>query len=171
MSTATHSFAGFTYPRPFPFLPAGKPAARLASRRRTDKPFRGITGGYYLTGAQRDRGAALHSFYLEDMGMPAPRYALAHEVPDARVRHSGWYLDDHCDETVCGVVFYLSGGRMVAGWTLGVGMASAIDATTVYDCPREAAAAADDMAQRYAEAERDYRASEDAASEESAMME
>lgn len=171
MQPKTHTFAGFSYPRPLAVMPHDTLSARLNSRRKVNasRVAAGLepratatTGGYYLTGAVVDRSRSGHSFYLDDAGMPAKRFALAHEVAAARVKHSGWYLDDCQDETVCGLVLYLSGGRMLAGWTYGAGMASAVDTREVYTDACEAAHAADEMARQVAEDERERRTTDGA---------
>src|SRR5690606_19227724 len=79
---------------------------------------------------------------------------------DTSIRHNGWFTDDQQDETIRGLVVRLPHGRMLAGWSMGEHMASEIDSTRVYDDEREAARAADALAERVAEREREYRASD-----------
>ncbi len=76
----------------------------------------------------------------------------------SRIGHGGWYTDDdgHSGETVRGMVLSLSHARFVAAavWT-GCDVVD-IDRSTIYDCEDEAARAADGLAERAAEQERDY---------------
>lgn len=110
-----------------------------------------------------DKYTNTHTYgrFHEDPEVPFLRVGLAHEI--VRLRHTGWYVDQHQDETTKGIVFRLVGKR---GW---------IAATTdpwncdkdghgpvivevrpngqpyIYDSPEEAARNADKFAERYSE--------------------
>lgn len=71
-----------------------------------------------------------------------------------RLRHTGWYADAIQDEVFHGVVGRLSHYRWIAG-VVRYGE-SVWDTTRIFDTQREAARAADDMAQRDAEEAREY---------------
>lgn len=74
------------------------------------------------------------------------------------VKHHGWYLDDDFQqETVCGLVVRLPHGVCVPGitdpWN---DDAASVDFSSQTDNPRDCAGWADSMAERYADAEREY---------------
>ena len=147
-------FAGFTWPACVWTLPEGKPAARLTDRRR---PI--VCGPYYHAPRPEDAGSGA-GFYLDSDGAPGLRWTWCDETEGARIEHTGWYCDDDGFQTIRGIVLRLPRGRgFLAGWSMGAGMASTIDAT-IYDSARDAAYAADSMAERAAERERDYQAAE-----------
>lgn len=89
------------------------------------------------------------------------RVGYCDEVSSA-IRHRGWYLDDYCYETVRGSVYQLPSKnrerRFIAAyddpWNKEPVCA---DLETIYDCEIAAARAADSIAERMAERERDYR--------------
>lgn len=146
-------FAGFSWPRYVATLPAGSLAKRL-ERSRTR-----IIGPYYhaprpVTGQHPGLG-----FYHESDGAPGLRWTWCDEAEGVRIRHTGWFTDEHGDGgTIRGVVFRLPGGRgFLAGWSMGEGMASELDGD-IYDDEAGAAYAADSMAECAAEREREYRA-------------
>lgn len=78
----------------------------------------------------------------------------------AGLRHTGWYTDDFCQETLRGGVWRLPHGRLVAGYHDPSNPDCArIDFSSVYEgdnAERDAAYAADRMAERDAEIERAY---------------
>ena len=122
---------------------------------------------YYRTLATEPapRGDTLrHAGYLDSDFSLAPRgrWRWADEVAPSAIRHRGYYtVEGACsgDDTIRGLVVYLPHGRVIAGWSMGVGMATCVDTSTVYDCERDAALAADRLAEIAAEKEREYRAS------------
>lgn len=139
------SFAGFNFPRYIPEF----------SKSRFDKrTFRCV---YYhapepLTGGiHPGRG-----FYLDDHGSPS-RWVWCDEV--IRIEHTGWYCDEQQDDKIRGLVVRLTHGRYLIGWSMGEGMASEIDGY-IYTDARSAALAADSMAERAAEREREYQDAE-----------
>ena len=73
---------------------------------------------------------------------------------------TGYYTDEFgYGETMKPCLARLPHGWMLAGWTLGEGMATSFDASGLYADEREAWIAAHHMAERDAERERDYQAS------------
>lgn len=146
------SWAGFTFPRYVARLPQGPMAKRLAAARQR------VCGEYFHApkpithGSHPGRG-----FYLEGDNAAGLRYQWAFEV--IRLRHTGWYYNDFGD-FIRGFVAALPHGRgWLAGWSMGVGMASELDGY-IYSTPEEAAYAADRLAEQAAEAQRDYEAEE-----------
>lgn len=151
LPAAEFTFAGFAWPRFVANLPAGKLAARL------EKAKNRCTGAYYhapkpVAGAHPGKG-----FYLGDHGAPGLRWAWCDEVEGVRIDHTGWFTDDYgTGEKIRGVVFRLPHGRgFLAGWSMGEGMASAVDGY-VWEDEQAAARAADDMAESAAEDQREY---------------
>lgn len=153
------AFAGFTWPRYVATLESG-PRARRIERRRN--PF---AGPYYhaprpITRQHRQAG---RGFYLDDHGAPGLRWCWCDEVPadwicdvDPKIDHEGWFCDDFGGEKIRGVVFKLPRNRgFLAGWSMGEGMASEVDAT-VYCVASDAAYAADSMAEEAAERQREF---------------
>lgn len=151
------SFAGFNFPRYLAHMPKGSLKTRAASRKN------GATGGYYHAPTPNNREGI--GFYLESSdGCPfGLRWQWADDVEGARIRHTGWYADECGFETIRGIVFRLPHGRgFLAGWSMGEGMASTVD-FYVFDSERDAAYAADSMAERAAESERQYQEQQEAA--------
>ena len=78
------------------------------------------------------------------------------------LRHTGWYCDDFQDQTIFGIVARLPRGRgFLAGWSMGDGMATSVEAS-IYADETSAARAADSSAEYVAEQERDYQAEQEA---------
>lgn len=102
------------------------------------------------------------------------RVQAAHDVEDANIRHSGWFTDDDgSGETMYGIVARLPKGRgFLRGYTMGPQMISGLDRSYIYGPEelRDAAHAADHMAKRAAEDERDYQ-NEERAADEAAQQE
>lgn len=150
------TFAGFTFPKHVWTLPRGNMAKRLAAR----KPV--VCGDYYH--APKPNCNAGIGFYLASDGAPALRWQWADDV--VRLQHQGWFCDEYQDSIIRGVVFRLPHGRgFLAGWSMGEGMASELD-LFVYGDEESAAYAADSMAERVAEAEREYQAAQAEESED-----
>lgn len=149
MSQAPFVFAGFLFPRPVAMLPKGSFARRITDmRRRLIGPY--TTAPKPITGGPHP-GA---SFYFDSDFAPGLRAQYADEL--VNLEHQGWYCDAYQDETMRGIVYRLPQSRgFLAGWSLGEGMASSISGR-IYDDVKTAAYAADSMAERAAEEERDY---------------
>ena len=118
-------------------------------------------GPYYTAPTPNASG---RGFYLDDAGAPGLRWEYADEV--ARLNHQGWFTDNEgWGDTIRGIVLRLPKGRgFLAGWTLGAGMASSVG-YEVYRDATEAAYAADSIAERAAEDEREYQRALDAEEE------
>jgi len=147
--TPQFTFAGFTFPRYLGILP---PSSRQARQDRYK-----CTGGYYTAPTPQNAGQSMF-FYLDSDGSPN-RWTYADEIDGARIDHTGWYTNEYGD-IIRGIVVRLSHGRMLAGWTMGEGMASECDGTTIYTDAIEAARDADTMAEQTAEREREYQEQE-----------
>jgi len=139
------TFAGFSFPRYIPEL------TRSKYDKRTSRSI------YYhapkpLTGQPHPSTG----FYLDNHGS-FNRWQWADEVNGARVNHTGWYSDEYGDaEKIRGLVVCLPHGKFLAGWSMGEGMASAVEGDLYIDII-EAAYAADSIAEDVAEREREYR--------------
>lgn len=153
------TFAGFTFPRYLGALPAGSLRQRFANRAR-----RGIAGDYYHAPSPNNRD--VRGFYLQGCRAYGLRFEFCDEVQGARIRHDGWFCDDDCGDVIRGIVLRLPRGRgFLSGWTMGQGMASAVDYSPIHDNAIDAAYAADESARIVAENEREYRAKCDEESE------
>jgi len=80
-------------------------------------------------------------------------------VDGVRIDHTGWFCDEYGDGgKIRGIVVALPHGRFLAGWSMGEGMSSTVDASPIFSSAIDAAHAADSMAERAAEDEREYQA-------------
>jgi hypothetical protein len=146
---ANFTFASFQWPR-FVVRMACGPAAL-----RKKWAGRKFCGEYYHAPRPENAGTG-RSFYLNSDGQPFTRWQWCDEVPDVRIKHIGWFVDEYGDgDTIRGIVVALPHGRFLAGWSMGEGMASIIDAD-LYESAKDAAYAADSMAESAAEREREY---------------
>ncbi len=102
-------------------------------------------------------------FYIDghwDETCPFSRWVWADKVEDARIPHTGWWVDEANDEKVRGIVFLLPHGRCLAGYSFGEHMVTYADLDSIYDSAEDAAQAADSLAERAAEVEQEYRLKE-----------
>jgi hypothetical protein len=143
-------FASFAWPRYVATLPRGGMAKRLE---RYKKP---ICGPSYHAPKPEDAGKGT-GFYHESSCSPFRlRWSYCDEVPTVRVTHTGWFCDEYQDQKIRGLVFRLPKSRgFLAGWTMGESMASTVECD-IYETEREAAYAADSLAESAAEKEREY---------------
>jgi hypothetical protein len=157
------TFASFNFPKWHWSLPPRSLAKRLE---RYKNP---VTGAGYILSPKPVTPGNESSFYYESDFCPSLRWRYCDDV-NPRIDHTGWFCDeDGWGDKIRGIVGRLPKGRgFVAGWTMGEGMASGMDCT-VYAEEREAANAADSMAERIAEREREYQ--EKARGEEEAKEE
>lgn len=161
-------FAGFAWPRHVASLPSGGRDARDArarlSTKRGPKSYQYSNGTCYYHAPKPIKGGAHpgKGFYLSESAGPFQlRWAWADEVLPS-IRHTGWFCDEHQCDKIRGLVMRLPRGRgFLAGWSMGEGMASAIDGW-VHDDIEDAARAADSMAEEVAEAQREYEEAESA---------
>ena len=136
-------FAGFTWPRYLADMAEGPAALRVK------RELRKHCGNYYHAPKPNARGG--QGFYLDSSGQPFTRWEWAGDI--VNLDHNGWYTDpDGCGDTIKGIVARLPHGRFLAGWSMGKNMASAVD-DTLYDDAKDAARAADQLAERIAEDE------------------
>jgi hypothetical protein len=102
--------------------------------------------------------------------MPGLRWKWCDKVDNTRIDHTGWFTDDFQYQKIRGLVFRLPKSRgFLAGWTYHEGrddkpsgMAGEVDTTHIYAEEWQAAYAADKLADRIAEDEREYNAKEQA---------
>lgn len=142
------TFAGFGWPRYVARMACGPAALRRKWAGRK------VCGEYYHAPKPEEAGTG-RGFYLGSDGQPFTRWKWADDVVD--LRHTGWFCDDFQDAKIRGIVVYLPHGLYLAGWSMGEGMASSVDAD-LYDTPEAAARAADRMAEHVADCEREYQA-------------
>lgn len=158
---AAFDFAGFHWPRYVSVLPEGSQAERLERYKNC------FTGNYYHApkpvNLQADKG---QSFYLGEhgksgFGQPGLRWEWCDEVTDVRINHTGWFTDEFATgDKIRGIVFMLPYGRgFLAGWSMGEGMASAVDCV-IYATASKAAYAADSLAENAAEEQREFEAAQ-----------
>lgn len=158
------TFAGIAYPKPLWTLhPIPRDPAQR--RKRLESLRRPTVGGYYYAEPRVVRSAAdceIGSYHEADGPALGLRWRWCDEVPDVRIEHTGWWTDDDgCGDTMRGFVARLPHGRgFVIGWRMGRGMCCDLDYSRIWDCERDAAHAADSMAEHAAEAERDYQRAE-----------
>ena len=149
------SFAGFSFPKWVFSLPKGSKAERLTEAKNP------VCGPYFHS--PKPGGGKGCGFYLESDGGIALRWTWADKVSGAGIEHTGWYSDEHGDsEKIRGLVLRLPRSRgFLAGWSMGEGMASALECD-IYETEREAALAADSLAENVAEREREHQEEEEA---------
>lgn len=151
MTQTSTQFAGFTWPRKVPeFYRSQYNQRELSNGRKVPARMR---FAYYANPSDHAKACG---FYLASDFAPGLRWQWCDDVARS-IRHTGWWTDEHGDsDTVRGIVARLPHGRgFLAGWSMGEGMASELE-YTVYDDERDAAYAADSIAERVAERERDY---------------
>jgi hypothetical protein len=147
--TPEFSFAGFSFPKHVWTLDHMPVAKRLQRR----APV--VCGAYYHCPTPNQNAGV--GFYLDSDGQPFTRWVWCDEV--VSLRHTGWFCDEYQGQKIRGIVVRLPHGRFLAGWSMGENMASSVDAE-VYTCERDAAYAADGLAESAADAEREYQANE-----------
>jgi hypothetical protein len=138
------SFAGFTFPK-FAFtLPRGTVPERIERMRRPR------SGPYYH--APKPENAGIGSFYLESDFAPKLRWQWCDEVDGVRIDHEGWFCDREGEGAkLRGVVYRLPRGRgFIAGWSMGEKWSSTSE-PHIYKCEREAAYAANRLAENAAD--------------------
>ncbi len=84
----------------------------------------------------------------------------SHDVAPRAVNGRGWYRDSHLSETYTGFIWRLPARNkiehFIAGFKDEAAGGATIEANAVYECEREAAMAADELARIHAEREREY---------------
>lgn len=142
--TPEFTFAGFTWPRYVARMACGY--AALKKKAETRK----VCGEYYHAPKP---SAAGKGFYLDSDGQPFTRWEWCDNVCRS-INHTGWFADEFQDTKIRGIVARLTQGRYLAGWSMGEGMASAIE-YRIFDDIEEAARYADSLAESVAESERE----------------
>lgn len=125
---------------------------------------RKVCGPYVCTRMTADSNVFLYLDSYGDCGDGpiALRVFPCHESEEVRINHTGWYTDDDgMKDTIYGIVARLPHGRgFLAGWSMGAGMATSLE-REVYDSESSACHAADSIAERTAEREREYQHGQD----------
>jgi hypothetical protein len=149
------TFAGFEFPRQVPeFFKSQYNKRTLASGREVKARMR------FVYSTNPTVGANEMGFYLGSDFAPGLRWDWCDEVDGVRIDHTGWFCDEFEDNKIRGVVFRLPHGRgFLAGWSMGESMASGVD-YAIHDDVRDAAYAADGIAEHRADCEREYQASQ-----------
>lgn len=147
------NWAGFTFPRPIVELPRGTRRERMQAARENR-----ACGPYYhapkpITGGAHPGRCGYHS-RAGIAGLRRVEYA--DDISGAGIHHTGWFCDQFQDGVIRGIVVRLTHGRMLAGWSMGEGMASLIDCDEVFMDEIEAARCADGLAESAAKSEREY---------------
>lgn len=140
----TNNFAGFKFPRYIPRLEKGTKQQRIERYKHT--------GGYYTFG-QTAHAIETH-FYLDSDFMVMGRWEYCDEISRS-IRHTGWYINQDCDDKIRGIVAKLSNGRFLAGYTMGNCMITTINKKVFHD-ELDAALYADELARVAAEQEQEY---------------
>lgn len=144
------NWAGFSFPRRIVGLPHGNKADRSQAARAGN-----ACGPYYTSPKPLTGGArGANGFYLGEC--KRMRWTWADGISGAGIYHDGWFCDEFQDQTIRGIVVRLTHGRMLAGWSMGAGMASLIECDEVFTDEIEAARRADGLAESAADAEREY---------------
>lgn len=155
------NFASFEFPRLLAVMPVLTNLQRKQKREAHGAMYKSYVFGTYTHAPTplHERDECSCGFYLgESQNL---RWGWCDEVEGVgrTINHKGWYLDDEgIDETIRGMVFRLPHSRgFLIGWSMGKGMAGTIYYRTTYETERDAAYAADRIAEIVAEEERDYR--------------
>lgn len=159
-------FAGLTWPRKIArFLPWAQqkynvPPCILHQREAKDVSHKArqkykLCMAYHSNRPHMSGKTGGVSFYLESDFQPGLRWQWCDEI-STTIRHTGWFTDEYGDgEKIRGLVMRLPHGRgFLAGWSMGKGMASEIE-NHIYPDEIEAAYAADRLAERVADAQRE----------------
>lgn len=153
------TFAGFTYPKFLGDLRRGSLVDRLAefkARKLRGQSFDMLTG--YRSGDPIPSGKPDGCFfYLESDLSPVLRWQYCDKVQDARIDHTGWFSDEYGDgDKIRGIVVRLNHNRgFIPGWTMGEGMCTELDCD-IRESEIDCAYAADRLAERVAEKNREY---------------
>lgn len=102
-----------------------------------------------------------HYRWVEHVSDGLRKVGDAHDI--IRLNHTGWYTDEDFGETVKGTVYRLPARGGVEQFVPAMDDpnnddSALVDFRSVTDCKEDAARWADSMAERFAEAEREYRA-------------
>jgi hypothetical protein len=116
-----------------------------------------VSTSYTSSPKPLDRKAEGFGGYLESDFMPGLRWTWADKVDGSGIDHTGWHtIEGGGTEDMRGIVMRLPRGRgFLAGWSLGEGMSFSMS-RRIYADEVAAARAADQMAERDAEKEREY---------------
>ncbi len=138
-------FAGFRWPRYVAQIACGPAALRKKWAGRT------FCGEYYHAPKPEQAGVG-RGFFLGGAGQPFTRWQWCDDVAGVSIDHCGWFCSVESVDKIRGIVVALPHGRFMAGWSLGLHMASGVG-PPLYDTAREAAYAADAVAKDVADRE------------------
>lgn len=148
------TIAGFNELQRFYFFTPMSELKKCRGKNRVCGPY--TTTRKLITGSHPGK-----TFYLDSDFQPFNRWTWADNVADTRIHHTGWYCDEYQDSKIRGIVVNLPHSKFLAGWSMGEGMISEIDGTVYLD-EREAAWAADSLAEQVAEKERECQEEQEA---------
>jgi len=146
------SFAGITYPQKIYKLP--KPLGHEGIRKKRD--MRKYCGPFYMENPRPIQGRHEGGFFFLNSDFQPGRYWKYADEVYTGIQHTGWFIDEQCDEKIRGIVIYLPHGKFLSGCTFGEGMISKYDGD-IFTEEDSAAMAADESARIAAEHEREYR--------------
>lgn len=141
----------------YPHCPEfAKPKSWRDMRETTFKGFAAYFGesdrGYSIN----SRGERIPCLYAHKPDtLPVRSMRDAHEVL-THLRHTGWYCDDDRDSLCIGIVASLPHGRFLAGFRLTDNGEYVLFLDRIFDHERDAAFAADSIAENLAETEREH---------------
>lgn len=118
-----------------------------------------VDSAYFSAPQPLDGKADSFGFYLDSDFAPGLRWTWCDKVEGVRIDHTGWHtIEGGGTENARGLVLRLPHARgFLAGWSLGEGMCATVS-RHMHEDEAGAAHAADSMAERAAEAEREYQA-------------
>lgn len=148
MQEKKFNFAGFQWPRFVANMACGPAALR---KKWANRKF----CGEYSHAPNPELLGTGRGFYLNSAGQPFNRWQWADDAY-ASIGHTGWFCNEYQDEKIRGIVAFLPHGRFLAGWSMGEGMASIVDAAPIFGNQIDAAIYADRLAELAAEREREY---------------
>ena len=169
----TTTFASFEYPKFLADLPKTPLQKRLDEYKKDREywaekgiiPERHGKHNLRLNGYRQDQPGSGkpdgRMFYLDSDFMPSLRWTWCDEVNAGgylnNIKHKGWFTDEYGDsDTIRGIVFRLPHGRgFIPGWSMGESMCGEME-YDIYEDELECAHAADSLAERIADKEREY---------------
>lgn len=131
----------------------GKPARIYATwREARQTTFRTLDTGL-AQGFNSDGSSRVPVWYTHSDGLHFRSERKAHNL--VQMRHTGWFIDSDCNDTITGIVAGLTHGRFIAGYECSEN-GERVYFGTLYDDESDAARAADDCARIQAEKEKEH---------------
>lgn len=130
----------------------GKPARIYATWREARRTtFRTLDTGL-AQGFNSDGSSRVPVWYTHSDGPIFRSERKAYNI--VRMRHTGWFIDSHCEDRITGIVAGLTHGRFIVGYECSEN-GERVYFGTLYDDENDAAHAADDCARIQAEKEKE----------------